>query len=262
MCCSWPCAPAWRSTIAAMRRSCMRGCCGATSRIPRRPHTLPQLLGACAGTQQLMSDAPPSASSCCAARERMGLTVAQAAEQHARGYRRHRGAGSRTLPRAGCAGVRARLPAPATPSCWANRSRRCTGRYATLEESSASPDISRQCRAWRRKARARRARWPLVVLAVLLVLAVARLVGDGSEDRLSAPQLAAVRGMNDVLPAEIGAWQHLERVTRELFAAYGYEEMRVPMVEQTGAVQARHRRVHRHRREGDVHLHRCPTAKA
>ena len=50
---------------------------------------------------------------------------------------------------------------------------------------------------------------------------------------MSHAQLAAVRGMNDVLPAEIGAWQHLERVTRELFTAYGYEEMRVPVVEQT-----------------------------
>src|SRR6188768_3675538 len=50
---------------------------------------------------------------------------------------------------------------------------------------------------------------------------------------MSQAQLAAVRGMNDVLPAEIGAWQHLERVTRELFTAYGYEEMRVPVVEQT-----------------------------
>jgi len=50
---------------------------------------------------------------------------------------------------------------------------------------------------------------------------------------MSQAQLAAVRGMNDVLPAEIGAWQHLERVTRDLFAAYGYEEMRVPVVEQT-----------------------------
>jgi histidyl-tRNA synthetase len=45
--------------------------------------------------------------------------------------------------------------------------------------------------------------------------------------------VAAVRGMNDVLPAEIGAWQHLETVTRELFHAYGYEELRVPVVEHT-----------------------------
>ena len=43
----------------------------------------------------------------------------------------------------------------------------------------------------------------------------------------------AVRGMNDVLPGEIAGWQRLERVTRELFAAYGFEEMRVPLVEHT-----------------------------
>ena len=43
----------------------------------------------------------------------------------------------------------------------------------------------------------------------------------------------AVRGMNDVLPEHIGGWQRLEGVTRELFAAYGFEEMRVPLVEHT-----------------------------
>jgi histidyl-tRNA synthetase len=42
-----------------------------------------------------------------------------------------------------------------------------------------------------------------------------------------------VRGMNDVLPDVIVGWQRLERVTRELFAAYGFEEMRVPIVEHT-----------------------------
>jgi histidyl-tRNA synthetase len=50
---------------------------------------------------------------------------------------------------------------------------------------------------------------------------------------MSATAVAAVRGMNDVLPADIGAWQHLERVTRNLFNAYGFEEIRVPVVEQT-----------------------------
>jgi histidyl-tRNA synthetase len=39
--------------------------------------------------------------------------------------------------------------------------------------------------------------------------------------------------MNDVLPAEIGAWQHLERVARAVFDTYGYEELRVPLVEHT-----------------------------
>jgi histidyl-tRNA synthetase len=50
---------------------------------------------------------------------------------------------------------------------------------------------------------------------------------------LTAPTLAAVRGMNDVLPADIGAWQHLERTAGALYSAYGYEEIRVPVVEQT-----------------------------
>lgn len=39
--------------------------------------------------------------------------------------------------------------------------------------------------------------------------------------------------MNDVLPAEIAAWQHLEQLARATFAAYGYEEVRVPIVEHT-----------------------------
>ncbi|HEV2229972.1 MAG TPA: histidine--tRNA ligase [Steroidobacteraceae bacterium] len=46
-------------------------------------------------------------------------------------------------------------------------------------------------------------------------------------------EIQPIRGMNDVLPAEIGAWQHLEAVTRELLTSYGYEEIRVPVLERT-----------------------------
>ncbi len=42
-----------------------------------------------------------------------------------------------------------------------------------------------------------------------------------------------LRGVHDVLPAQIAAWQHLERITRRVFASYGYEEFRVPVIEQT-----------------------------
>lgn len=42
-----------------------------------------------------------------------------------------------------------------------------------------------------------------------------------------------LRGVHDVLPIQAPAWQLLERVTREVFAAYGYEEFRVPVIEQT-----------------------------
>ncbi len=46
-------------------------------------------------------------------------------------------------------------------------------------------------------------------------------------------EVQPVRGMNDVLPAEVGAWQRLESCARELLASYGYEEIRVPVVEHT-----------------------------
>lgn len=42
-----------------------------------------------------------------------------------------------------------------------------------------------------------------------------------------------LRGVHDVLPAQIAAWQHLECITRQVFASYGYEEFRVPVIEQT-----------------------------
>ena len=48
-----------------------------------------------------------------------------------------------------------------------------------------------------------------------------------------AELIQAIRGMNDVLPQEISAWQHFETVTRELLSAYGYEEIRVPLLEHT-----------------------------
>jgi histidyl-tRNA synthetase len=48
-----------------------------------------------------------------------------------------------------------------------------------------------------------------------------------------AGEIQAVKGMNDVLPAQIGAWQHFEACTRELLGAYGYEEIRVPLLEHT-----------------------------
>jgi histidyl-tRNA synthetase len=48
-----------------------------------------------------------------------------------------------------------------------------------------------------------------------------------------AEQIQAIRGMNDLLPADIGAWQYLEACTRDLLGSYGYEEIRVPVVEHT-----------------------------
>jgi histidyl-tRNA synthetase len=50
-------------------------------------------------------------------------------------------------------------------------------------------------------------------------------------------QIQPVRGMNDVLPEAIGAWQHFESGTRELLTDYGYQEIRVPLVERTELFQ-------------------------
>jgi len=42
-----------------------------------------------------------------------------------------------------------------------------------------------------------------------------------------------VTGMKDVLAADIALWQHVERSARAVMDAYGYEEIRVPVVEHT-----------------------------
>ena len=48
----------------------------------------------------------------------------------------------------------------------------------------------------------------------------------------------SIRGMHDTLPAEMHLWHKLENTVRSVFAAYGYDEIRVPVVEKT-AVFAR-----------------------
>lgn len=42
-----------------------------------------------------------------------------------------------------------------------------------------------------------------------------------------------VRGMNDILPDATPVWQWVEAVAREVFSAYGYGELRIPIVERT-----------------------------
>jgi len=46
-------------------------------------------------------------------------------------------------------------------------------------------------------------------------------------------EVQPVRGMNDVLPAQMSAWHRLEACARELLESYGYEEIRIPVVEHT-----------------------------
>lgn len=45
--------------------------------------------------------------------------------------------------------------------------------------------------------------------------------------------IQSVRGMHDLLPDDTSAWQRLETVLRQLMHAYGYREIRLPIVEKT-----------------------------
>ncbi len=45
--------------------------------------------------------------------------------------------------------------------------------------------------------------------------------------------ITGIKGMNDILPHDIAAWQFLEQQARQIFHTYGYKEIRVPVVEKT-----------------------------
>ncbi|NVJ66762.1 MAG: histidine--tRNA ligase [Gammaproteobacteria bacterium] len=46
-------------------------------------------------------------------------------------------------------------------------------------------------------------------------------------------KIQAIRGMNDILPQQTPYWQKLEAILRQLMASYGYNEIRMPIVEKT-----------------------------
>jgi len=45
--------------------------------------------------------------------------------------------------------------------------------------------------------------------------------------------ITGIKGMNDILPGDIETWQHLEDQARQVFGAFGYREIRVPVAEKT-----------------------------
>ena len=45
--------------------------------------------------------------------------------------------------------------------------------------------------------------------------------------------IQAVRGMNDLLPESLGLWQRIERCASAVLRAYGYREIRLPLLEKT-----------------------------
>jgi len=52
-------------------------------------------------------------------------------------------------------------------------------------------------------------------------------------DSLLSKLIQAIRGMNDILPAQSPLWLYLEDQVREVLSVYGYEHIRLPIVEQT-----------------------------
>jgi histidyl-tRNA synthetase len=45
--------------------------------------------------------------------------------------------------------------------------------------------------------------------------------------------IQAVRGMNDILPEEAALWERVEEVVRSWAHAYGYRNVRTPLLEHT-----------------------------
>jgi histidyl-tRNA synthetase len=45
--------------------------------------------------------------------------------------------------------------------------------------------------------------------------------------------IQAIRGMNDILPEQTSSWQYVENIFRQLMVSYGYQEIRMPIVEST-----------------------------
>jgi len=46
-------------------------------------------------------------------------------------------------------------------------------------------------------------------------------------------KIKAIRGMNDILPDQTPVWQYVESTVRQVLGQYGYQEIRMPIVEQT-----------------------------
>ena len=46
-------------------------------------------------------------------------------------------------------------------------------------------------------------------------------------------KITSIKGFADILPEEVGAWQRVEAVARQIFDAYHFAEIRIPIVEKT-----------------------------
>ena len=57
--------------------------------------------------------------------------------------------------------------------------------------------------------------------------------GQEEKHSIMAKKIQAIRGMNDILPDQSPVWQYLEGTVKDVLAAHGYAEIRMPVLEQT-----------------------------
>ena len=59
-------------------------------------------------------------------------------------------------------------------------------------------------------------------------------MSEGAASKEQRPSFQAVRGTRDLLPPETELWNRVEQTAREVFARYGFGEIRLPLIEPTG----------------------------
>src|ERR1700733_9621038 len=57
--------------------------------------------------------------------------------------------------------------------------------------------------------------------------------GSGEIILAERQQIRAIKGVRDILPPESRAWSRVERAAQEVFATFGFAEIRLPIFEQT-----------------------------
>jgi len=48
----------------------------------------------------------------------------------------------------------------------------------------------------------------------------------------------SVRGFHDILPEQVKRWQYIEGCARDIFGSYGFNELRIPVLEFTDVFQS------------------------
>jgi len=50
---------------------------------------------------------------------------------------------------------------------------------------------------------------------------------------MAASTIMGIKGFNDILPDDVQKWQRVERITRRVLSAFGFQEIRIPILEKT-----------------------------